>query len=220
MNTLPAAPIASATMDLGARTRARLLQLMRRELPPAAYYFQLRAHPLRSQPGTHRQAGWRNSQACALMERGVDLATFSPTHATAARRSVRHRLRRTVSRRRRRCAASPDLRARCRRPGLQPGEVRSSSDMGSDEQWLRQHIPRRRDDRRAARPGAQPRLREMDLFAFYSRPDTFGNVVLEALASGVPPWSAIKAVPSSSSSSGRSGFVCSSDEEFTASVLR
>ena len=57
---------------------------------------------------------------------------------------------------------------------------------GSEEAWLRQNVPNvtctgvlRGDALAEAYAG-------MDLFAFPSRTDTFGNVVLEALASGVP----------------------------------
>ena len=57
---------------------------------------------------------------------------------------------------------------------------------GAEEPWLRERLPRaqftgvlRGDDLSAA-------YANMDLFVFPSHTDTFGNVVLEALASGVP----------------------------------
>ena len=57
-------------------------------------------------------------------------------------------------------------------------------------------------------------------FAFYSETDTFGNVVLEALASGVPAVVTDKGGPKFIVEHNRSGYVCSSDAEFAASVLR
>ena len=58
---------------------------------------------------------------------------------------------------------------------------------GSEEDWLRQNLVR------ADLPGVlkgealATAYANMDLFAFPSFTDTFGNVILEALASGVPP---------------------------------
>jgi len=57
---------------------------------------------------------------------------------------------------------------------------------GTDAEWLRDHMPR------AQLPGVlrgealAEAYANMDLFVFPSHTDTFGNVVLEAFASGVP----------------------------------
>ena len=60
----------------------------------------------------------------------------------------------------------------------------------------------------------------MDLFAFYSETDTFGNVVLEALASGVPAVVTDKGGPKFIVEHERSGLVCPSELQFNAGVLR
>jgi phosphatidylinositol alpha 1,6-mannosyltransferase len=58
----------------------------------------------------------------------------------------------------------------------------------------------------------------MDLFAFPSRTDTFGNVVLEALSSGVPALVSGGGGPKHIVQHGKTGFVAESDEEFTGYV--
>jgi glycosyltransferase involved in cell wall biosynthesis len=63
----------------------------------------------------------------------------------------------------------------------------------------------------------------MDVFVFPSRTDTFGNVVLEAFASGVPAVVTAAGGPKFIVREGVSGYVCRSDGEFaehTARLLR
>ena len=54
----------------------------------------------------------------------------------------------------------------------------------------------------------------MDLFVFPSRTDTFGNVVLEALSSGVPTIVTNEGGPKFLVHSGVTGFVAENDWEF------
>ena len=60
----------------------------------------------------------------------------------------------------------------------------------------------------------------MDSFAFPSRTDTYGNVVLEALASGVPAVVTDAGGPRFIVREGETGFVAHNDEQFVASVRR
>ena len=57
---------------------------------------------------------------------------------------------------------------------------------GAEESWLRQHLPRAVFTGVLKGQELASAYADMDLFVFPSRTDTFGNVVLEALASGVP----------------------------------
>jgi phosphatidylinositol alpha 1,6-mannosyltransferase len=57
---------------------------------------------------------------------------------------------------------------------------------GGDEAWLRQHLPRAEFTGVLRGETLAAAYASMDLFVFPSHTDTFGNVVLEALASGVP----------------------------------
>jgi glycosyltransferase involved in cell wall biosynthesis len=94
---------------------------------------------------------------------------------------------------------------------------------GSERMWLRENL------RAASVPGILrgEQLAEayanMDVFTFPSRTDTFGNVVLEAFASGVPAVVTDAGGPKFIVREGVSGFVAASDREFTertASLLR
>ena len=63
----------------------------------------------------------------------------------------------------------------------------------------------------------------MDVFVFPSHTDTFGNVVQEAFASGVPAVVTDGGGPKFIVRDGKSGFVASSEEHFialTAELLR
>ncbi|HEY3936723.1 MAG TPA: glycosyltransferase, partial [Bryobacteraceae bacterium] len=85
---------------------------------------------------------------------------------------------------------------------------------GSEEAWLRARLPN------AIFTGVLhgERLAEayanMDLFAFPSTTDTFGNVILEALASGVPAVVTNGGGPKFLVQSGITGHVAASDSDF------
>jgi glycosyltransferase involved in cell wall biosynthesis len=57
---------------------------------------------------------------------------------------------------------------------------------GAEEQWLRERLPRAEIPGVLKGEALSTAYASMDLFVFPSHTDTFGNVVLEALASGVP----------------------------------
>ena len=57
---------------------------------------------------------------------------------------------------------------------------------GAEERWLREHLPRAEFTGVLRGERLSAAYANMDLFVFPSHTDTFGNVVLEALSSGVP----------------------------------
>jgi phosphatidylinositol alpha 1,6-mannosyltransferase len=57
---------------------------------------------------------------------------------------------------------------------------------GGEEAWLRERLPRAEFTGVLRGEALATAYANMDLFVFPSHTDTFGNVVLEALASGVP----------------------------------
>ncbi len=89
---------------------------------------------------------------------------------------------------------------------------------GVQEPWLRQHLPN------AEFPGVlhgealSTAYANMDLFVFPSHTDTFGNVVLEALSSGVPAVVTPDGGPRYIVEEGKTGFVAD-DENFANTIL-
>ncbi len=90
---------------------------------------------------------------------------------------------------------------------------------GVEEGWLRQHLPG------AAFPGVlrgaalAEAYANMDCFVFPSHTDTFGNVVLEALASGVPAVVTPDGGPAYLIEDGVTGYIAE-DADFGAAVAR
>ena len=90
---------------------------------------------------------------------------------------------------------------------------------GSEEPWLRRHLPRA-EFLGVLRGEALARAYAgMDVFVFPSHTDTFGNVVLEALASGVPAVVTPDGGPKSLVRDGCTGFIAQ-DEEFSPAIAR
>jgi phosphatidylinositol alpha 1,6-mannosyltransferase len=155
-------------------------------------------------------------KACYLMSRGVDTDLFHPRKRTRAdqqfvigyvgRLTTEKNIRFLVD-------LEKGLLARgCRNFRLM------IVGQGAEAEWLRQHV--RHADFTGVLEGE--RLAEayanFDLFAFPSRTDTFGNVVLEALAAGVPAVVTNSGGPKYILQEGVTGFVTSSDQDFIAKV--
>jgi glycosyltransferase involved in cell wall biosynthesis len=90
---------------------------------------------------------------------------------------------------------------------------------GVEEPWLREHLPNAEFPGVLRGPELSRAYANMDLFVFPSHTDTFGNVVLEALSSGVPAVVTPDGGPRYIIQEGQTGFVAP-DEEFAATILR
>ena len=89
---------------------------------------------------------------------------------------------------------------------------------GSERPWLTQNL--RRGELPGIRRGEElaNTYASMDVLVFPSHTDTFGNVVLEAMASGVPAVVSSQGGPKFLVESGATGFVAKNDEEFATAV--
>lgn len=147
-----------------------------------------------------------------LMERGVDTTQFSPAHRKrmtnlfrigyvgrlTAEKNVRFlgELGRTLT-----------------MLGRENFEIMIVGE-GRDEPWLRRNVPNAIFTGTLRGERLSKAYADMDLFVFPSTTDTFGNVVLEALASGVPTVVTASGGPKFLVTSGENGYVAASDWEF------
>lgn len=159
----------------------------------------------------------RTRKPCFLMQRGVDAEHYSParrdpgdrpfTIGYVGRLSVEKNVRFLADIERTLIAAG---RTDYRFLVIGPGR---------EEAWLRENM------QRIELPGVlngdalARAYANMDVFAFPSHTDTFGNVILEALASGVPAVVTTGGGPKFLVKSGETGFVAADDRAFCQYVL-
>ncbi len=90
---------------------------------------------------------------------------------------------------------------------------------GGDEAWLRERLPSAEFTGVLRGEALSAAYANMDLFVFPSHTDTFGNVVLEALASGVPAIVTPDGGPCTIVRDGETGRIVP-DAEFTEAIAR
>jgi len=88
---------------------------------------------------------------------------------------------------------------------------------GGDEAWLRERLPKAEFTGVLRGEALSAAYANMDLFVFPSHTDTFGNVVLEALASGVPAIVTPDGGPRTIVHDGETGCIVP-DDEFTEAI--
>lgn len=88
---------------------------------------------------------------------------------------------------------------------------------GGDEAWLRERLPQAEFTGVLRGEELATAYANMDLFVFPSHTDTFGNVVLEALASGVPAIVTPDGGPRTIVRNGLTGRIVP-DDQFTAAI--
>jgi glycosyltransferase involved in cell wall biosynthesis len=88
---------------------------------------------------------------------------------------------------------------------------------GDEDEWLRERLPRAEFTGVLRGEELARAYANMDVFVFPSHTDTFGNVVLEALASGVPAVVTQSGGPASIVRNGETGRIAA-DEDFAAAI--
>lgn len=89
---------------------------------------------------------------------------------------------------------------------------------GGEAAWLRENLPRAEFSGVLRGEALARAYARMDVFVFPSHTDTFGNVVLEALASGVPAVVTPDGGPKSLVRDGYTGFIAE-DADFSSAIL-
>jgi glycosyltransferase involved in cell wall biosynthesis len=159
----------------------------------------------------------RTRRPTYLMQRGIDTHLFSPSKRTrrdggfvigfVGRLSPEKNVR-----------VLRDVERRLKDAGISDYRFLVVGD-GSERPWLAQNLER------SALPGilrGEPLAEayaNMDAFLFPSETDTFGNVVLEAMASGVPAVVSAAGGPKYLVDTQRNGYVGGNVEEFTQALL-
>jgi phosphatidylinositol alpha 1,6-mannosyltransferase len=159
----------------------------------------------------------RTGKPVTLMARGVDTEAFSPAHR---RRTDEAFLIGYMGR------FMPEKGVRffarleryLERAGVRDFRIYLAGS-GAEERWLRRHL-RKAQIEGILDPKALGRAyANMDVFVFPSRSDTFGNVVQEALASGVPAVVTDSGGPKSLVEHAATGLVAASDEKMCEQVF-
>ncbi len=170
-------------------------------------------------PGLCRLLERHTRRSCHLMQRGIDHQLFSPDHRDRHPSDTEFILgfvgRLSVEK-------NIALLARVQREldsrGLRNFRFRIVG-QGSEEAWLRRHLPRAEFTGILRGEALARAYASMDVFVFPSHTDTFGNVVLEALASGVPAVVTPDGGPRSLVRHGCTGFIAE-DTGFSAAIAR
>jgi glycosyltransferase involved in cell wall biosynthesis len=159
----------------------------------------------------------RTSRPCHLMQRGIDAQLFSPERRDPSdTRFILGFVGRLSTEKNVRLLAR--VQQELERQGVTDFRFRIVGH-GSEEAWLREHLPRAEFTGVLRGQALARAYAGMDVFVFPSHTDTFGNVVLEALASGVPAIVTPDGGPRSLVREGQPGFVAP-DAEFSSAVAR
>jgi phosphatidylinositol alpha 1,6-mannosyltransferase len=161
----------------------------------------------------------RAHRPCHLMQRGVDTVVFDPTRRTrspadtalilgyAGRLSIEKNI---------------TLLATIHQQLIERGFSNFRFlilGQGAEEAWLRQHLPQADFPGVLRGPALATAYANMDAFVFPSHTDTFGNAVLEALASGVPAVVTPTGGPASIVHDSHTGFI-RPDSAFADAILQ
>jgi phosphatidylinositol alpha 1,6-mannosyltransferase len=171
-------------------------------------------------PGLCRLLEAKTGRPCHLMQRGIDAQLFCPNRRDrddpsdsgfvlgfVGRLSVEKNV-----------VLLAEVQKRLEERGLRDFRFRIVG-QGAEESWLRERLPRAEFTGVLRGEALARAYAGMDVFVFPSHTDTFGNVVLEALASGVPAVVTPDGGPKSLVQDGRTGFIAR-DADFADAIER
>ncbi|MGA8111490.1 MAG: glycosyltransferase [Acidobacteriaceae bacterium] len=170
-------------------------------------------------PGLCRLLEERTARRCHLMQRGIDAQLFSTERRERDASDTSFVLGfvgRLSTEKNVRLLAQVQRELECQ--GFTNFRFRIVGH-GSEEAWLRENLPRAEFTGVLRGEALARAYAGMDAFIFPSHTDTFGNVVLEALASGVPAIVTPDGGPRSLVREGQTGFVAA-DADFSSAVAR
>lgn len=161
----------------------------------------------------------RTGRRCHLMQRGIDAQLFSPERRQRAAGDTDFVLgfvgRLSVEKN---VALLAQVQGELEARGLRNFRFRIVG-QGGEEAWLRERLPRAEFTGVLRGEALARAYAGMDVFVFPSHTDTFGNVVLEALTSGVPAVVTPDGGPRSLVRDGCTGFVVP-DADFPTAIAR
>jgi len=161
-------------------------------------------------------------RACSLMPRGVDAELFHPSKRNRDPEDRDHLLgfvgRLSIEKN---VALLAQVQQELEQMGHQSFRFLIVG-QGAEEGWLREHLPRAEFTGVLRGEALSQAYANMDLLVFPSHTDTFGNVVLEAMASGVPAIVTPDGGPPTIVRDGETGRIVPDTEfaEAVSSVLR
>jgi len=156
-------------------------------------------------------------RTCHLMPRGVDSELFSPSKRSRAANDAEIVLgyvgRLSIEKN---VALLARVQSQLEAAGIRNFHFKIVGH-GAEEPWLRERMPRAEFTGVLKGEALAAAYADIDLFVFPSHTDTFGNVVLEALASGVPAIVTPDGGPSSIVRDGETGRIAK-DEDFALAI--
>ncbi len=158
----------------------------------------------------------RTQKPCFLMQRGVDAELYHPDKRTPGYRpfTIGYVGRLSPEKNVRLLAAIEHTLLQAGLPEFRFVIIGS----GSEKEWLAENMSHAEFPGVLKGEALARAYADMDVFACPSQTDTFGNVILEALASGVPPVVTSGGGPKFLVNSGVNGFVSQNDHEFTDAI--
>lgn len=163
-----------------------------------------------------RLIGGRTGKPVFPMTRGIDTTAYSPAHRSPTNGPFTLGFvgRLTPEKNVRFPARLEEALAAA---GTAPFRILIVGD-GSERAWLESHLSRAEFTGVLTGEALARAYAGMDVFVFPSHTDTYGNVVLEAMASGVPAIVTGSGGPKYLVRHGETGFVASTGDEFIAAV--